>query len=201
MVYSMSKPKKKRARVSKKRQVNTYARMWHASYVLLYKGQADERGSTWQFMASLTFTAFTLEAYLNHLGAKIFQCWDDVESLSPQKKLNLVCEHLGVKPDYSCPPYQTVKHLFKFRNEIAHGKSVTIELKEQIRCVDDKLEEFMHETLPTSWERYCKERNAVAARKDVEVIIRELHERAAIADDPVFFQGVRSSSASVIHEN
>lgn len=197
----MTETKKKKVRVSKKRQVNTYARMWHASYVLLYKGQEDERGSTWQFMASLTFTAFTLEAYLNHLGAKLFQCWADVESLSPQKKLNLVCEHLGLKADYSRPPYQSVKNLFKFRNEIAHGKSVTIELKEKILGIDDNLEAFMGETLPTSWERYCKESNAIAARKDVEIIIRKPHGMAAISDDPVFFQGVGSSSASVIHDS
>jgi hypothetical protein len=50
--------------VSKKRPVNTYAELWHGSKILLERAQAEIRGSKWLWMASLTLTAFSLEAYL-----------------------------------------------------------------------------------------------------------------------------------------
>ena len=47
-----------------KDHVITYAELWHTSRCLLEKGQAEAEGSFHQFMASLVFTPFTLEAYL-----------------------------------------------------------------------------------------------------------------------------------------
>ena len=75
---------KRKAEVSKERQVNTYEETWHASRVMLYKAEKDAEGSYYQLMASLIFTAFTLEAFLNHIGKQIFGCWDDLEQISPQ---------------------------------------------------------------------------------------------------------------------
>jgi len=191
---------KKEALVSKERQVNTYAEMWHGSRVLLYKGQEDKKGSHWEFMASITFTAFTLEAYLNHLGAKLYECWEDIESLSPLKKLRLLCERLGLEPNYARRPYQTVKQLFTFRNEIAHGKTVKLASEDQIRFVDDKLKVYLQKPLETKWQKYSTERNAIRAREDVEEIIRELHKKAGIEDDPVFFPGMAFGSLSLLSQ-
>jgi hypothetical protein len=54
--------------VAVEREVITYSHMWHTSECLLKRGQEQEAYSFHQYMASLVFTAFTLEAYLNHLG-------------------------------------------------------------------------------------------------------------------------------------
>ncbi len=72
---------KRKVIVTKERNVTTYAEMWHTSYCLLVKGQEELRMSVHQFRASLVFSAFTLEAYLNHIGAKIFSCWEELEVL------------------------------------------------------------------------------------------------------------------------
>jgi len=48
--------------ISKERNVRTYAEMWHTSRVLLQKGTEIEKSSHHQYIASLVFTAFTLEA-------------------------------------------------------------------------------------------------------------------------------------------
>ena len=194
------KKQKKKVHVSKERQVNTYAEMWHCSRVMLFNGQEYKTGSYWQFMASLVFTAFTMEAYLNHIGSKLFKCWDDLESLSPPKKLKLICEHLGIKADYSKRPYQSIKQLFKFRNEVAHGKSVKIKSDKQIQYFEKDLDAIMKKPVSTSWERYSTEKNALKSREDIEAIIRELHDKAGIKDDPVFFHGMALGSASLIHE-
>ena len=85
---------KRKVVVTKERNVTTYAEMWHTSYCLLVKGQEELKMSVHQFRASLIFTAFTFEAYLNHIGAKIFSCWEDLERLSPKEKLNVIAERL-----------------------------------------------------------------------------------------------------------
>lgn len=194
------KEHRKKVAVSKERQVNTYAEMWHCSRVMLYNGQEHKKGSYWQFMASLVFTAFTLEAYLNHIGQKLFKCWSDVESLSPHKKLKLICEKLEIEPDYSKRPYQTIKKLFQFRNDVAHGKSVKLKSDKQIQYFDKDLDAVMKEPVSTSWEKYSEENNALRAREDIEAVIRELHDLAGIEDDPVFLHGMAFGSANLIHE-
>jgi hypothetical protein len=113
---------KHKAKVSKKGQVNTYVEMWQASSVMLDKAKKDPEGSYYQLMASLIFTAFTLEAYLNHIGQRIFKCWND---------LNVIAEKLEVEKDDGKRPFQTVSKLFKFRNDIAPGKSVPVKHEKQ----------------------------------------------------------------------
>ena len=102
---------KRKVIVTKERNVTTYAEMWHTSYCLLVKGQEERRMSVHQFRASLIFSAFTLEAYLNHIGTKIFSCWEDLERLSPKEKLNVIAERLNVEVDYGKRPWQIMKKI------------------------------------------------------------------------------------------
>jgi len=190
---------KQKVKVSKSRQLNTYAETWHASHVMIYKAEKDGEGSYYQLMASLVFTAFTLEAYLNHIGQRIFVCWDDLEQLSPKNKLNVIAEKLGVKKDDGKRPFQTVKKLFKFRNDIAHGKSVSLKSEEHINVTNTKLEEYMQKPLDPEWARYCNLNNAKRAREDVESIIQTLHDASGITDDILFNFGMSSVLASLIH--
>ena len=189
---------KRKARVSKERQVNTYAEMWRVSFELLRKVKEDWKGSYYLFMGSLIFTAFTLEAYLNHIGQRIFACWNDLERLSPSKKLNVITEKLGVAKDDSKRPFQTVSSLFKFRNDVAHGKSVQLKSEDQIRVIDDKFDEYMHDPLETRWQKYCTLKNAERAREDVEKIIKLLHEVSGITDDMLFNVGMWFGSSTLL---
>ena len=151
-------------------------------------------------MASLIFTAFMMEAYLNHIGQRIFVCWDDLEQLSPRKKLNVIAEKLGVEKDEGKRPYRTLSELFKFRNSVAHGKPVPPISDSQIRLVDDTLDKYMHEFLRTPWEKYCTSENAKRALEDMEAIIKELHKAAGITDKFPFSFGMQSSSATLLPE-
>jgi hypothetical protein len=60
------------------RQVHTYAEIRHAAQCLLQMGRSQPEGNYFQFMSSLVFSAFTLEAYLNHIGNKLFDCWEKI---------------------------------------------------------------------------------------------------------------------------
>ena len=191
---------KKKVRVSKSRQVNTYLEMWRVSYWTMRQAEEEVEGSYFQIMASLIYTAFTLEAYLNHIGKQIFGCWDDLERLSPRKKLNVITEKLGVEKDDGERPFQTVKKLFDFRNDVAHGKTIFLKTEDEIRIVDSKLGDYMHEPLEAEWEKYCTQDNAKLAREDVESIMWKFHKASNRGDDDLFFPSAWSSHATLIHE-
>lgn len=192
---------KRKAEVSKERQVNTYTEMWHASYVMLDKAKKAPEGSYYQLMASLIFTAFTLEAFLNHIGQSIFKCWNDLEQLSPTRKLNLIAEKLEIEKDDGKRPFQTVCKLFKFRNDVAHGKTVYLKSENQVRVVDYKFNQHMREFLQTPWENYCNLKNAERAREDVEEICRIIHKTSGITDDILFSFGMQVGSATLLPED
>lgn len=191
---------KKKIKVSKSRQVNTYLEMWLVSYWTLHQAEKEVEGSYFQIMASLIYTAFTLEAYLNHTGKQIFGCWDDLERLSPRKKLNVIAEKLGVEKDDGERPFQTVKKLFDFRNDVAHGKTIFLKSEDEIRIVDSKLDDYMHKPLGAEWEKYCTLDNAKLARKDVESIMRKFHKASNRGEDDLFFPSAWSSQATLMHE-
>jgi hypothetical protein len=183
----------------KEREVRTYAEMWHTSRCLLIKGQEQPEGSHHQFMASIVFAAFTLEAYLNHVGLKLFQCWNDLERLGPNEKLYLIAEHIGLEIQRDRRPWQVIKDLFGFRNDIAHGKSVKLTSKE-IVPLDKHRDEGFPENIPTKWEKYCNQRNAERASEDVEGIIRTIHKAAKIINEAPFAKGGQFRRSSLLDE-
>lgn len=191
-----SKPK---VAVAKKREVKTYAEMWHTSQCLLEKGQENPKGSHHQFMGSLVFTAFTLEAYLNHIGPKVFNCWEDMERLGPKEKLNILGERLKVTINYGLRPWQVMKQLFSFRNDIAHGKSKVIETSKVIPR-QKYSDEHLGELIQTKWEKYCSLDNAKKAREDVEEIVHALHEAGQFENDYPFTRGIQLHGAKLVED-
>jgi hypothetical protein len=184
--------------VTKDRQVVTYAELWHTSRCLLKKGQDEAAGSFHQYMASLVFTAFTLEAYLNHIGPKVFQSWEAIEWLGPKDKLDILAEKIGVTLDYGKRPWGIVKDLFGFRNYIAHGKSV--EISETKTTSANKQNDGKIEFAKTPWEKFCTRQNAERARKDIEAIVRTLHEKAGINHEYPFVPGFQFTSEALAQQ-
>jgi hypothetical protein len=188
---------KRKVNIERERIVRTYTELWHTSHCLLKKGQSDASGSFHQFMASLVFTAFTLEAYFNHIGARVFKCWGDLERLSPKEKLNVIAERLNIHIDYGKRPWQIMKKLFGFRNDIAHGKSETIS-SDEVVSIEYHTENDIHERVKTSWEKFCTQENAEKARENVENIIKIIHEASGIKDEYPFISGFQFGSATVL---
>lgn len=190
---------KRMVKVTKERKINTYTDIWHTSLCLLQKGQEDEKGSYHQFMASLVFTAFSLEACLNHIGPKLFKSWEDLERLGPQQKLNVIGDKLCLNIDYGKMPWQTVKELFGFRNTLAHAKSGEEKVND-IMPLEKFSDKGFGDLIPTTWEKYCTQKNAEKAREDVSEIIIMLYKAGNFKDDNPFFPGFQFSSAEVIGE-
>jgi hypothetical protein len=166
--------------IEKDRDVIAYSEMWHTSRCLLERGEERAEASAHQFRASLVFTAFTLEAYLNHVGSKVFRSWEDFEQcIGPKQKLNLIGEHLDVTINYGIRPWQIMKELFNFRNAIAHGKSENLKPPPKVVSADRK-EPAEDWFAKTHWEAFGTQKNAVRARADVENLVEKIHEAAAI---------------------
>lgn len=190
---------KRAARVTKRRDVRPHGEFWHSSRVLLKQGQEQPRGSVHQFRASLVFTAFALEAYLNWLGHSQVKNWRYLERLKPREKLEVVAGQFGIKVDYGKRPWSTVIELFGFRNDIAHGKPKTLN-EATTEPVDEHLDRKLGVFLETPWESFCTEANAIRAREDVEAIAEQLHAAATFetveSTDP-FFMGFQSHGATL----
>jgi hypothetical protein len=174
------------------REVRTFVDLNHGADVLILKTEEEPKGSYYTTMGALLLTAFTFEAYLNHLGQKRIKFWDEIESIKVLEKYAVLCKELDLAPDYSKRPYQTLKALFKFRNAIAHGRSCILEDTKEVSSKDEPYEH----TLKTHWEEYCTLKNAKRAKQDIAEIITELHKKAGLGDYP-FVHGVGIGSLSI----
>lgn len=174
------------------REVRTFADLAHGAEVLIMKTEQDQKGSYYTIMSSLLLTAFTFEAYLNHLGDKTIKFWEEIESIKIMDKYSVLCKELGINPDFSRRPYQTLKSLFRFRNSIAHGKSKILKEIKAVSWQDDP-----HTHAPrTEWEEYCELNNAKRAKEDISEVIKELHKAAGLGDYP-FMHGMTISSIKI----
>lgn len=193
------RPTKQKVAIQKEREVVMYAEMWHTSKCLLQHGQEQPIGRAHQFRASLVFTAFALEAFLNHVGPHLFGHWEYLERLSPKKKLYLIAERLVVNVDMSKRPWQIIDELFEFRNEIAHGK--TKKFKPPLKIRDAGKDELPAQWIAqTPWEAFCTERNAIKGRKDVEKIVTVVCNSARAKNVDVgwpFFSGFQTGETSL----
>ena len=179
----------------KSRQVDTYSEMYAVAY--RFFSQANPKPDAWFYpcLASLTFFAFTFEAYLNHLGSTLFKSWDDLEQLSPMKKLNVIAERLELTVQFGEKPFQIIKQLFSFRNKIAHGKSELVEDGLTVPMADPG--DALHTIPMTSWEEFCTLQTATLVKRNVETSITLLHNKAGLGDDP-FTNPDWSGTATII---
>lgn len=192
-------PEPKLATVTKDREVRTHAYLLHTSSCLLKKGQEQEAGSFHQFMGSLVFAAFTLEAYLNWLGDKLFPHWTYLERLSPKEKLELISDQLKMNVENGKRPWQTLIRLFKFRNDIAHAKREKNVVTETVEPIDEHLNEKLGKRDNTEIERFCTRENAERALEDIRQILEILHAAADLKDDlGPFSRGIQLHTAAAI---
>jgi hypothetical protein len=194
-------PKRRKVVVKKERTVHTYAELWHASRCVLEAGIKQPRASSWQFLSSAVLTAFAFEAYLNHVGPRTIKCWSQLDRLPPWSKFELLCEMLGVQfpGGPGARPLQTVEKLLTFRNTIAHGRSLEINVTSEIHNVDDRLDAQLGIRPLTDWEELIQTSNfAKRAREDVQAVLERLHEERKDKKEALFSFGIGSHGATLV---
>lgn len=95
-----SATRKNHGNVKIERTVNASAFLRSISYFCHEQVILNEKGKTLYIAASMMFSAFSIEAFLNHLGSLRIPSWGRVETrLSPKAKLKRLLKDLQVDVD------------------------------------------------------------------------------------------------------
>ena len=137
-------------------------------------------------MTVILLAAFKLEAYLNHVGERLFPYWNEMESLSIKSKLEIIRQHVGLPNTNGERPFQTITPLFRFRNAIAHGKSEFLETDTE---ETGTIEELRRRKPLTKWEEWNTLEFAERATSDINDVIEALHSAAGLNADDLRLMG------------
>ena len=173
----------RKIKINSKRTLPTYTRLRGVSWYAHQLAQHEEVGRMHHCMTSMLFSAFCLEAYLNHLGEAKIPFWEPLKRrLSPHEKLEVLAVVLSFKPDFGVRPYQTFKSIFKLRDLLVHARTETITLEgEFILAPGDT-----HPQPLSKWELLISLENATRFLDDTKAIVYDLSERANLPGDMVF---------------
>jgi hypothetical protein len=175
-------------RIFMSRKVNVHSSKTVYTYVYLNivaeearERAKDEEGSFYNCMTAELFSAFCLEAYLNHLGAQKIPYWESVEKkLGPSEKLEIICHEIGLKPDFGRKPFQSFRILFQLRNSLVHGKTEYLEQSDE-----QFLEDEEQPKLPDiKWKSLINLDMANQFAKDTKEIIETIHAKSGIRRTP-----------------
>ena len=109
----------------------------------------------------------------------------------------MLCEMLNVRlPGKDRRPLHTVIELFKFRNTLAHGRTLVLEPDAE-RIDPEHVDEHLSKRLLTDWEKLIQDASfAKLAREDVEALVMAMHAaRPEPKERHPFVFGFGSSSA------
>ncbi len=115
---------KKTRRIERDGRFSPYAYLYETTWNAFESAQSCESGKNHHLLSATIFAAFTLEAYLNHIGERRIPTWPMVESrLGPNEKLDFITQTIGFDADRGCRPFSAFRLLFRFRDFFAHGKT------------------------------------------------------------------------------
>lgn len=168
--------------VSKRRDLHMYAELAHAGSVLLKIANKKKDGYVYPCMASLLLSAFAAEAYLNHLGTRLFKTkWSQHKWLGPIDKLKLVSDSIGIQVRLGHKPFSTFNTLVKFRNYLAHGHSRVVKATFVTTTTNERA---LRSPPQTKWDRFCTLKNAETAKHEMRKLASLLSKQAGFGDDP-----------------
>lgn len=172
----------RRARVSGRQTTITFVYTHTGAKHMLELAEATRDGQLYTATSALVYCAFTLEAYLNHLGKLRHAGWDDVErSYGKRRKYEMFAQAAGLQIDYARRPYSTLVELFAFRDCMAHGKTETENVSVLIDANAPRLPQIVSNS---DWQAFATIENARQAISDVERLVRELHAASGQRGDP-----------------
>jgi len=165
------------------RTVPTYTRLRAVSWYAFQLAKANQNGRLNHLMTSMTFDAFTLEAYLNHIGSLRIRFWEPLKKkLSPRDKLDVIAVDLNFLPDFSRRPWQTFQSIFKLRDLLVHGQTETIAHEGEFSIEGG---DFIPLPL-TAWEEFMTLQKAERFLDDTKAMVIELANKAELPPDEIF---------------
>jgi hypothetical protein len=171
----------------------TYIDLWTSVEILvgLESEMQDKNRRIAARLSALVFAFLTLEAYLNHLGAKIrpdlwegknerryFNGWKDIDGkkyYGPIGKLQFLYSQCGLVYDERSEEIQIIRKLKQFRDLLAHGK--TEEKAIPVSCPPGQEPKFI---VPEVWQ-YVHSNLRESTYTTVRRVIEGLHEAALLS--------------------
>lgn len=136
----------------------------------------DHNGVGLEIMAGLTMLAFAIEAKFNFLGDRLINDWKEREPAI--RKVEIVCGHLGVQPDFTIRPYLSIKELKNFRDTLAHGKPTDLYFDEEVIATHEELEQ--HGVMRPAWEAFLDKDFLARTYDDMNEIWKDLLARSKL---------------------
>ena len=154
---------------------------------MLELAESSDDGQLYNLISSITFSAFTLEAYFNHLGSHLHGDWLEKERKLPKlKKYKYFCKDLKIDIDFNKRPYSTITKIFSFRDTMAHGKTTSDEINKEIAIEIGNPTNF---SVGAPWLDFSTIENAKMVLNDMQQVIKELHLAAGFEGDPFSSSG------------
>jgi hypothetical protein len=173
--------------VSGETTTNTFCYMYMGAKHMLQLAGESEHGQLYNIISCITYCAFTLEAYFNHLGSERNSDWKKIERKIPKsEKYKLFCQALNIEYNLSNRPYKTMAEVFSYRDQMAHGKTTVEKIDKTIDGDFDDLKSF---DVGPDWKTYSTIEQARMAVSDTKDIIQELHTAAGFTNDPFLSSG------------
>ena len=170
-----------RFRLKASATTNTYAYCRIAARDALKQAEKAESGALYFCMMAGVFSAFTVEAFLNHLGRSKVPDWDKKErKLSPSQKLQLLASSRGWALDFGKRPFQTFGSMLSLRDSLAHGKTEEVAADLVMRrppTDDDRWPQ-------PNWKKLCTVPIAKRMVEDAEAIVKDLNLRSGSSRNP-----------------
>lgn len=183
---------------SEETQTNTYMYLYKTAKINLEELENSESGSFYKIITCITFCAFTLEAYTNHIGYDNCNFWNEIEKNKPLEKLKILYSTLNLEFDKSSRPIQSMIEMYKYRNLLAHGKTETnintTSINQEVTEIDiSQIAGFAQ----TRWDSMTTSTNARRYFDDMKKIIELLHRNIeSELSDPFLLFNSSSGSGS-----
>lgn len=162
---------------SGKKTVYPHVVMRSAAKWALKVAENINEGSFYQSLLCCLAMAFSVEAYLNVVGGKIFSHWSTThDKKTPKEKLKVIATKIGYKLDHKSAEYQAFIRVFALRKSLVHGKVESISGSWNTKHKGSQV----LEALQTDWEKLG---TPVEAKKIYERCVKlanELHAAAGL---------------------
>ena len=172
--------------MSKEIHRKVYSYNVHLSTADYFMSLSEKEGKSEHFnsIGIVVFSAFALEAFMNHVGNQLFSTWGKhlKKSLNPESKLALISEKIGLDVNYGNPPYQSFRALFRIRNAMAHSETESLTPEQTKHYI-----EVGGQSWPAAeWEKFCTFERATVLLLHTKEIISLIEEKSGIEKIPRF---------------
>jgi hypothetical protein len=111
---------------SNRRTVRTFTYLRGVSWFAYENAKKAEKGRFNNLITAMVFSAFCLEAFLNHVGPDKVPGWKLIKR-DPYKKLDDVSRSINLIVDKTTRPFSSFKEIFEFRNNLAHAQTEVLD--------------------------------------------------------------------------